>query len=84
MTRNYAQTKCHWCRKHLGVGHSSCLDIETKHELLAYIKANGRTWRSKLSAEWMSGSSVLRQLRNIAGPSGLAGVRPTDFDVEVV
>jgi hypothetical protein len=41
--------------------------------LRQFAKANGRNWRAKLSALWLSGKddAGLRLARNIFGPSGI-------------
>jgi hypothetical protein len=43
--------------------------------LLAYRKANGKTWKSKLTTAWsekpMSVGPILIQVRNIIGPTRL-------------
>lgn len=56
---------------------------EQKAALLAFISANGRDWKDKLSAAWASGNyrfiskdnqALLQQVRNDFGPEWLAGV----------
>lgn len=47
--------------------------------LLAYARANGRTWKAKLREDWLSARCPegldLRALRNNDGPSFLEAVR---------
>ena len=53
------------------------LSAEQHQALQAYAKQHGRTWRSRLSNEWMkaSASPILHGLRNTHGPSWLAKVK---------
>jgi len=53
-----------------------CLSEKERTQLCQFILEHGRTWRARLREEWGSGSDLLRQVRNIIGPSGLSRVRP--------
>jgi hypothetical protein len=60
------------------------LTKEESKALASYAARNGRAWKSKLQAAWLSGGNedgtqgVLRALRNSHGPSWLRGFRVTD------
>lgn len=70
--------RCRWCGRGpiLCALQNRCLSISEQAALCEYIRVNGHQWRSKLRKEWTAGSSVLRQVRNIIGPSGLIKMNP--------
>jgi hypothetical protein len=45
--------------------------------LQAYAKEHGRTWKSQLNQDWMTGKTEgeLQQVRNIFGPRWLQGYK---------
>lgn len=55
------------------------MTLEQHAALVAYAKANGRTWKAKLREDWMSAripeGAALRALRNEIGPTGLTRLR---------
>lgn len=69
---------CPWC----GRGSvacptkGECISDAEKAELIQFVRDNGVQWRSVLRNQWGGGSIVLRQVRNIVGPSQLSKVHP--------
>lgn len=69
---------CRWCGRGSVAcpSRGECLSEQEREKFVAFIEANGRSWRAKLRALWAAGSEELRQVRNIIGPSGLSRVSP--------
>ena len=57
------------------------LTDEQLKALTDYAKANGRAWKAQLLRDWDSArvpeGPVLRQVRNLIGPSGLKALKVT-------
>lgn len=72
---------CRWCgRGSIACpAQNECLSEQEQRDLVQYVAREGKFWRSRLRAEWASGSAVLRQVRNIIGPSGLDRMKPSQF-----
>lgn len=60
-----------------------CVSVEVFQAVRDFARANGRTWRSKLRALWVSGKDEgpLRSARNLIGPSRIAKVFPEEVRV---
>lgn len=80
---NYGQCNCLWCGKRRFANNGICgATDEMRLRIKQFADQNGRTWKSKLRALWTSGKDegLLRQARNIIGPSGLDRVTPRMLD----
>ncbi len=75
------QRKCQWCGEAHGALDCRVSD-EMKSFLRRYANAGGRTWKSRLRADWQSGleSSISRRVRNIIGPNQLAKITQAVLD----
>lgn len=58
------------------------LTDEQKNALRRYAAAHGRTWKSRLANDWVSGKcqGPLQQIRNIKGPGWLRAVRLSNLE----
>lgn len=72
---HFGQCECRWCaaRGPRFTGPVCPVTDEIRRRLRDFAKEHGRTWKSKLRWLWTSGKDegLLRQARNIIGPSGL-------------
>lgn len=74
----HRQECCQWCGRPMMVmtdpSFEDCsVHDELRERIARFASENGRTWKAKLRQLWTSGKDegLLRQARNIIGPSGI-------------
>ena len=79
---SFGQCECLWCGRS-GRGEDCAVTHDMRLALQAFIRENGRTWKSKLIAAWTRGDGVgpeLQQVRNVLGPTRLLKLRTEMVD----
>jgi len=80
-SRNAMNSDCYnFCGAPIGAcEHCEAIPPEVIRRVKEYKEVNGRNWKAKLRALWSSGNDVdsplLRQARNLIGPSGLDRIK---------
>lgn len=74
----FGQCECLWCGRRRGTAECA-VTHEMRDALANFAREHGRTWKAALRALWNSGKDegLLRQARNIIGPSRLDRIKPS-------